>query len=526
MTSLWDCNSSFICIVMVDRKYLLLIVLVAVMAPHVYRFVETSPTAFHDDAYYYLQTARNIALGNGPTFDGHNVTNGFHPLWMGVCVLTVLISSDPHTFYYLILGVNLLIALLFSLLVFRMFADYLGDGFAAFAVALINWNLYTSLNLFSGLETALYLLLFFFTIDRFPRTDWSDRKDLIVLGLLIGLTFLARTSFILFAPVLLVYLIVTGKLRNFKDFGTIAIYLGLPVTIICVPYLLWNYALTGHFQQISGLVKDLYVSPLSWGRIVIDALSEVPKSLLLRPLWLNVFMVVWVFLFLAVLIRSRPLPRFLGDERIYLAGGFSIVALVYYTISYSGMISAWHFMVPWVTVQILFVHFLKGTYDFAGQWHGGRAVVATLAIAMALNQAVQIPLFVYRGTKIHPYYLTTTDYGKELGDWIAHNVPQKARVGVFNAGYLGFFSGRTVVNLDGLANDIELYRYLKDGRGPWKYAQDKKLDYIADYYYGPPPLGPDIAAKLKLVHRVGRTNIIVRGKPTYIDGYVWKIEHD
>lgn len=511
---------------MTNRRYFLLIIFIAAVAPHVYRFVELSSTTFHDDAYYYFQTARNIAAGNGLAFDGYNATNGFHPLWMGVCAIVALIAPEPHTYYYLILGVNLLIAVLFSVLVFRMFSGYLGDWFAGFAVALINWNLYTSLNLFSGLETALYLLLFFFTIDRFPRTKWTDRKDLLVLGVLFGLTFLARTSFILFAPVLLGYVIVTGRLRDFKSFGTIFVYLGLPALAVCVPYLLWNYSLTGHFQQISGLVKDLYVSPYSWERIVFKGLSELPKSIVLRPLWLNVFMVVWPCLFLFVLVRCRPLPRFLGDERLYLLGSFSIVAVIYYMLSYSERISAWHFMVPWVTVQILFAHLLKATYDFAGQWQWGPTVVATLVIAMAMNQAVQIPLFVYRGTKIHPYYLTATDYGKELADWISHNVPKDAKVGVFNAGYLGFFSGRTVVNLDGLANGVELYRYLKDGRGAWKYALDKKLDYIADYYYGSPPLPPDVAAKLKLVHRVGPTKILLRGKPTYIDGYVWKIEHD
>ncbi len=35
-----------------------------------------------DDAFYYYQVARNILAGNGSTFDGFNLTNGYHPLWM------------------------------------------------------------------------------------------------------------------------------------------------------------------------------------------------------------------------------------------------------------------------------------------------------------------------------------------------------------------------------------------------------------------------------------------------------------
>ncbi len=511
---------------MLDRKYFLLIVCVVAIAPHVCRLAEMPPTAFHDDVYYYFQIARNVAAGHGATFDGYNPTNGFHPLWMGVCTLAALVSQEPYTCYYLILSINLVIVLLFSVQVFRMFVGYLGDWFSGFAVVLINWNLYTSLNLFNGLETALYLLLLFLAVDRIPRTDWSDRKDLMILGALFGLAFLARTSFILFAPVLFLYLILTGRLGDFRSIAKIAAYISLPMLVLCAPYLLWNYSLTGHFQQISGLVKDLYVSPLSWKQIVVADLSQVPRPILLRPLWLNVLMVVWPCLFLLMLLRSRPLPRFLGDGRLYLLGALSIVVVIYYMYSYSEFIAAWHFMVPWVTVQILFVHFLRASYDFMGQWSGGRVALAALVVAMAVNQSLQIPIFVYRSLKVHPYYLTTTDYGKELADWIAHNVPKNARVGVFNAGYLGFFSGRTIVNLDGLANGVELYRYLKDGRGAWKYAVDKKLDYIADYYYGPPVPDPDVAPKLKLVHRVGPTKIMLRGKPTYIDGYVWKVDHN
>src|SRR5262245_34601935 len=41
-----------------------------------------------DDAYYYFNTARNIVIGFGVTFDRMNPTNGFHPLWM-LCLLPV-----------------------------------------------------------------------------------------------------------------------------------------------------------------------------------------------------------------------------------------------------------------------------------------------------------------------------------------------------------------------------------------------------------------------------------------------------
>ncbi len=39
-----------------------------------------------DDVFYYFKTAQNIAAGKGVTFDGISQSNGFHPLWMLICI--------------------------------------------------------------------------------------------------------------------------------------------------------------------------------------------------------------------------------------------------------------------------------------------------------------------------------------------------------------------------------------------------------------------------------------------------------
>ena len=39
-----------------------------------------------DDAFYYFKVAQNIVEGKGSTFDGINLTNGYHPLWLIVCL--------------------------------------------------------------------------------------------------------------------------------------------------------------------------------------------------------------------------------------------------------------------------------------------------------------------------------------------------------------------------------------------------------------------------------------------------------
>ncbi|MBV6395577.1 MAG: hypothetical protein HFACDABA_01155 [Anaerolineales bacterium] len=39
-----------------------------------------------DDAFFYFKVAQNISEGHGSTLDGINPTNGYHPLWMIVCI--------------------------------------------------------------------------------------------------------------------------------------------------------------------------------------------------------------------------------------------------------------------------------------------------------------------------------------------------------------------------------------------------------------------------------------------------------
>ena len=44
-------------------------------------------TAFQDDAYYYFLIARHLVATGQSTFDGITLTNGYHPLWLGIVAL-------------------------------------------------------------------------------------------------------------------------------------------------------------------------------------------------------------------------------------------------------------------------------------------------------------------------------------------------------------------------------------------------------------------------------------------------------
>ncbi len=511
----------------VKERNVVMAIFILAMAPHVYRLSFPQDRFLHDDAYYYLKTARNIAAGFGPTFDRENVTNGFHPLWMGVCVLASYLTSDADLYVQIALALNVLFALLLSVQLFRMFRVELGLFFIGFLVCLINWSLYTALSLISGLETALYVLLVMLVVELMHTMSWSSPRQLVQLGVLLGLTFLARTSFGLFLPVLIAYMIWNRSILSVRGAVRIGLLMVVPAALLTFPYLAWNYSLSGHFQQISGLVLNQFHSALSPAGVILHAVKTVPKAVMLRPLWVNAVMVVWATLFLLVLARSRPIPGFFRDDRLYVLVVYSAILLVYYMSHFAEGTRTWHYMVPWVTLQIVFVHFVKASYDLFATSRAARTAIVGLIILMSLNYLVQEPLFISNGMKLHPYYLSEKDYAREMTNWVKSHLPADARIGVFNAGYIGYHSGRKVINLDGLINGMELYTYLSDGRGVWKYALDKKLGYLADVFFGRPPLlDSEIGPRLKLVHRLGPTQIRRGGKPTYVDAYVWKIVKD
>lgn len=69
-----------------QKKILLFIAFsLLILYPPVYSWfncgIQTVFNSFADDAFYYLTVAKNYRPGMPITFDGANVTNGFHPLW-------------------------------------------------------------------------------------------------------------------------------------------------------------------------------------------------------------------------------------------------------------------------------------------------------------------------------------------------------------------------------------------------------------------------------------------------------------
>jgi hypothetical protein len=151
-----------------------------------------------DDAFYYFNTARNISNGLGVTFDGINSTNGFHPLWMLVCIPIFFFAR-----YNLFLPFRILVILLgllnaaSAILLYRWISKELSKNAGILAAVIWAFTpLIHSETSLSGLETGLSIF-FFILLSKLISESMSYTKRipigrLILTGSIAALAFLSR----------------------------------------------------------------------------------------------------------------------------------------------------------------------------------------------------------------------------------------------------------------------------------------------------------------------------------------------
>lgn len=504
------------------------VIIILAILPQVYKLTlprsEMVDSFFPDDSFYYYKTALNIRNGYGSTFDTINPTNGYHPLWMLVCVGLAFITTNIYAYFYLVLSINLLFVICLSYKLLKMFETNLGFICSALLLFLINWHRKTSGAIFSGLETPLYLLLFLYCIETMVGMSWQKKTSWIVLGILVSLTFLARTSFILFVPVFLGYGIFRTRKDNLIRRFNIILYIFVTALIIAGPYLFWNYKTTGHFEQISGLTKNLWnCGAFESPEHFIAALKNFSQKMpfILQPRILTIIPLLLLGGCLVLIIKNIRSCNFIKDHRIILFTIFCLISSIYYFVFFGKVARIWHLAPVLLCFNIIFTHAIKFLLDLIRGRRYTQLVITLMICVIMINCFLHVPIYRYKFRSVGPGL-------DAMAKWIKANLSEEKRIGIWNAGYVGYFSERKVVNLDGLINGLQLYNYQKDGRGVWRYIIDNKLDYIGDYYSSSPPrpMRSKLKDQLEEVYHL-RKSLLRDGKHyKTVDWYIWKVRND
>jgi len=222
-----------------------------------------------DDAYYYFKVAQNVSEGHGSTFDGINPTNGYHPLWMLVCMPIFYLAQ-----YDLILPLRILILVLAglraatSVLLYHLLRDVIARPIAMLGALYWAFNQYIHWTAYQqGLETGLAafcLVLFLYLLRDFERdrkTGPVKLKDIATLGIAATLVTFSRLDMVFLAGLFGLWIVFRNKPLHYL----------LPLDIM-----LWAVSLTGAFILRIGL-PDYYLYANT--AIITLAVSLVLKAL-------------------------------------------------------------------------------------------------------------------------------------------------------------------------------------------------------------------------------------------------------
>lgn len=435
-----------------------------------------------DDAFYYFEIVRNITQGLGSTFDGTNLTNGYHPLWL-VLLLPIfslfsfggVLDMEPIR---IALGLSICINVLTGYALYRILGHFSKDRLLVLAGLFVYlFNPFVLFETINGLETALSLLciaIFFLLTLRLERND--SAVQYILLGVSAGVMTLARLDTALYAVAVLCWVLFR---KGWKYGFPRAVGTGLVMSLVVLPWLAWNYltfdmvltsaSQTGALVSYTLNAQDHGVSLFEIAKATVYHFYNGVDLLLLTRTGAPWLLLVLVGVWCAGIVRTSTLPKRFADLRAIhvLALGFILLFVANVVVRWGGR--PWYFMSFEFFIALLVVFAISSLSLSASS---KKALVLILAILMSFF------FYVSWSKHIRNQYVNQLEM-YAMANWMSENLPHDTRVGVYNSGLIGYFSTVTVINLDGLVNNA-VYYAMKEKR-VWEYIQDERLEYIADF---------------------------------------------
>ncbi len=526
-----------------------------------------------DDAFYYFKVAANYPTYGFWTFDGIHPTNGVQPLWAWLLTATAQVLAwvnitDTNILARIFVAYAAAFHFASCILLFHLLARQVSVGTATAAAGGLLFSLGIVWTRVWGMENSLYAFLLVSTIVFYHRR-FRERgmfKHAVVLGLLLGLTALSRLNAGLLIPCLLGFYLIHGSHSSLRQKIARGLVIGALASVLLVPYFAWNYVTTSHILPVSGAVKsvraerfreDHNIKDVASGRYVQEVytfaqgrMAWFAKSRALDGTWLaggRIFLdgivnfrtmaITFGALLLFPLALGRP-REWLGflAERIRRLSPFSFVpafcllnaciSILLYPFESSYAIVRW-----WLVESELLITTLVATLVAASfAYTASRLLPVKLRLSLAtvwlglliLVSSYQMVSHYWGGETQYPdWKVSTNDHRYRAAIWISENLPKDAIIGSWNAGVIGYYSGRHIVNLDGLINGWDLVPYLKD-RNLAGYIRDEKIEYLCDTNWELETQGgKGLQSQLKL------TPVYKQPMSRYLQQnfYVYKVEH-
>ena len=439
----------------------------------------------NDDTYYYLETAWNARQLGFVTFDGINPTNGVQFLWFSILYGLSFLTDDKFAFLTMASTLSVVLTCLPYFIIWRFSSDTWQSPRSLLAgVMALLWLvicLYPSNRYLVGLESPLHAFLIWMIVLQYTRvylqvTQGSVRSSSVLFFavLLVLNTWTRLDSFGLSASFLALLLFTVAGRLTIAMYAVVAVIIGIGTVVLFAFFELAG----GSLLPVSALVKGYGVDRFSLG-------SFYNWSLVLFPLripganLLNVLGIVAMFGSLGILLRMRTVAHDHHEAALRLIALALSASVIIHSIVTFGMFRYYYFwylsatFVYWTIVLAIFSVDVIRRRAWSYRATGVSGVVL----------GVLLVCFWWLGAT--PNNLAATRY--EVANWMNANLEEDSIVGSFNAGQLGFFSERPVVNLDGLINDVTYFEDVIQDESPealLTYMDHVGIDYLVDYQFG------------------------------------------
>lgn len=473
-----------------------------------------------DDAFYYFLTAQHILRGAGPSVDGINPSNGWHPLWLLINLIVQALPLPSSDIYvHLALALSALFDSLVVIVLYHAARRYVSTEAATIGALIYALNAMPALQSVNGLETGLAALLIaaaWASTLRMIRTPSAGSA--LLWGLAFGLCFLARTD----TALILLWLGLYGLLNLPQAARWRLVLLGAGVAIVlAAPWLVWNWLAFGSpLAQTSAAavpwaIRARYTmahpsEPL-W-RLSLQALAH--PTTWLRGDYLGTPPLIGFLLWPLAALGLKDLRRPLPSTALLLLGGGVCLILVHTLLRYYPR--PWYFVVMAQSLALGLALLWERTSPPSGlqptapspNWRGGwgmrsqkrmrlRGVALTTLLAILLASGLAVWRVGY-----YPWQAIQL----EAAQWIRQNTPPQAVIASMNSGIMGYYGGRATINLDGVVNP-QAFAAIRTGR-LLAYMQEVGVDYFIDSDYAleseyGPFMGADYRRNLHEVTTIG-----------------------
>jgi hypothetical protein len=460
-----------------------------------------------DDTYYYLQTAWNAKIVGFVTFDGLHPTNGVQLLWFVIVFLLAMLAKSKAVLLFAALAVSFLLNGLCYLIILKIGAVLKQPVLALFMASL--WALQSlPFRIYSmGMENSLHALVFWCVIWRsiefLIRVQNKEKPDFLSLTVVLILNAWTRLDSALLSAVLFTFcvgMLASTYRNNFRLFlqryGQAIAGSSLLASIGLAAQLTAFRLMGGSFLPVSALIKTSSagqgsdIEPI--GKLVEIFRLGMPSIIQGRfpPLILVLLGITGILLVILARVAIRDhldeVRAFMNLWSCLLVG--ELIYDVY--VALSGVEYRPYFIwyrspsfIFWIITGSLL-----GLFPFLQTRLGKRPVEILRWAPIGFSAVIfAVAIFIFARSINFTSSLYAARYDAAL--WIAENSPPDTVFASWNAGQLGYFSNRTVINLDGLINNVDYYERVLRGSVPLAdYLVENKVDYIVDYsIYRPIP---------------------------------------